>query len=322
MKKWQDELRRSIFSIRELEKHLKLITSERRAFEKQEGNFLFRITPQILNLISKSDPDCPIRKQYIPRSEELVVRADELCDPLSDKKYSPVSGIVHKYKDRCLLMPTFCCPAYCRFCFRRESVDRSEKIDLKEAFKYIRDHKELNEVILSGGDPLLLTDLVIKEILGKLSRIKHVKIIRFHTRVPVILSSRVTKQLISVLKKVPQQLVFVIHVNNAKEISSEFKEVVSKLKSVGAMVLSQSVLLRGINDNFESLKNLFCSLVEVGVKPYYLHQLDKARGTSHFRVEIKKGKQLMIRLRKEISGVGLPAYVVDSGGKLGKIPLC
>ena len=320
MNDWQNELRSSVSSREELRKYIKLTTSEEEFFEGLKG-VTFRVTPQILNLIDETDPGCPIRKQYIPRGNEFVIRAGELCDPLNDEKYSPVAGIVHKHKDRCLLMPTLSCPAYCRFCFRRESINCLKKVDLKKAFEYIRIHKEISEVILSGGDPLLLSDSVIEEILEKLSLIKHVKLIRFHTRIPVILSSRVTSRLVSILKKIPQQLIFVFHVNHAKEISSEFIESVAKLRSAKAMLLSQSVLLRGVNDDFELLRNLFYSLVKVGVKPYYLHQLDKARGISHFRVEVKKGKQLMSKLRKEISGVCLPTYVIDGSGKLGKAPL-
>lgn len=247
----------------------------------------------------------------------------ESDDPLAEKKYSPVRGIVHKYPDRVIFCPTFACPSRCSFCFRKNLVDgkngRLSEKEMTAAIGYIKKDKTIREVILSGGDPLFLPPKTLSDILKSLSAIPHVKLLRVHTRIPVTLPSRVTDKLVSILKK-SKSLWIVIHINHPKEITPQFKKAVAEFRVVGIPLLSQSVLLRDVNDNFETLKKLFYGLVELGVKPYYLHQCDPARGTKKYWVTIKKGKKIMRQLRKSISGICLPTYVQDSPHR-GKIPL-
>ncbi len=247
----------------------------------------------------------------------------ESDDPLAEKKYSPVKGIVRKYTDRVIFCPTYECPRYCDFCFRKNLVDGkngalAEK-EMVAAISYIKKDKSIREVILSGGDPLFLDDKTLSDILKKLHAISHIRILRIHTRIPVTLPKRITKKLVTTLKNAAP-LWIVIHVNHPKEITPQFKKAVALLRTANIPLLSQSVLLRGVNDNFEILKKLFYGLVELGVKPYYLHQCDPARGTKKYWVNIKNGKKIMRQLRKKISGICLPTYVQDSPHR-GKMPL-
>jgi lysine 2,3-aminomutase len=247
----------------------------------------------------------------------------ESDDPLTEKKYSPAKGIVHKYPDRVIFCPTYACPKRCDFCFRKNMVNGKNgelsKDEMSAAVDYIKKDKKIREVILSGGDPLFLTDKTLSDILKKLRAIPHVRLLRIHTRIPVTLPGRVTKKLAITLKKAAP-LWSVLHINHPKEISADFKNAVATLRTANIPLLSQSVLLRGVNDNFEILKKLFYKLAELGIKPYYLHQCDPARGTKKYWVDIKKGKKIMRQLRKEISGICLPTYVQDSPHR-GKTPL-
>jgi len=247
----------------------------------------------------------------------------ESDDPLAEKKYSPVKGIIKKYPDRVIFCPTYACPTRCDFCFRKNLVDGKNgelsKDEMAAAINYIKKDKKIREVILSGGDPLFLSPKTLSNILKNLTAIPHIKLLRVHTRIPVTLPSRVNKKLVDTLRRATP-LWIVIHINHPKEISPQFKKAVATLATAGIPLLSQSVLLHGVNDNFETLKKLFYGLVELGIKPYYLHQCDPARGTRKFWVPIKKGKKIMRRLRKSISGICLPTYVQDSPHR-GKTPL-
>lgn len=247
----------------------------------------------------------------------------ESDDPLAEKKYSPVRGIVRKYSDRVIFCPTYACPSRCDFCFRKNLVNGingqlSEK-EMADAIDYIKKDKTIREVILSGGDPLFLNDQTLSDILKNLTAISHIKLLRIHTRIPVTFPTRVTDKLVSILKK-SKPIWIVIHINHPKEITPQFKKAAAKFRTAGIPLLSQSVLLHGVNDNFETLKKLFYELVDLGVKPYYLHQCDPARGTKKYWVDIKGGKKIMRQLRKSISGICLPTYVVDSPHR-GKTPL-
>ncbi len=247
----------------------------------------------------------------------------ESADPLAEKKYSPVKGIVRKYPDRVIFCPTYACPSRCDFCFRKNLVNgKNSELPRKElaaAIEYIKKDKKIREVILSGGDPLFLPDKTLVNIFKKLRAITHVKLLRVHTRILITLPKRVTKKLATALSAAAPLWV-VIHINHPKKISPQFKKSVALLRQASIPLLSQSVLLRGINDNAETLKKLFYNLVELEVKPYYLHQCDPARGTKKYWVSIKKGKKIMRQLRKEISGICLPTYVQDSPHR-GKNPL-
>jgi len=247
----------------------------------------------------------------------------ESDDPLAEKKYSPVKGIVRKYSDRVIFCPTYACPSRCAFCFRKNLVDGKNgelsKSEMAAAINYIKKNKTVREVILSGGDPLFLSPKILSDILKNLAAISHVKLLRVHTRIPVTLPARVTKKLMTTFKNAAP-LWIVIHINHSKEITPQFKKAVTRFSAAGIPVLSQSVLLRGVNDNPETLKKLFYELVGLGIKPYYLHQCDPARGTKKFWVDVKKGKKIMRQLRKKISGICLPTYVQDSPHR-GKMPL-
>jgi lysine 2,3-aminomutase len=257
------------------------------------------------------------------KQREIKSNLRESDDPLAEKKYSPVKGIVKKYPDRVIFCPTYSCPSRCDFCFRKNLVDGKNgelsKHEMTEAIDYIKKDKKIREVILSGGDPLFLDDKTLPGILKKLRTISHIKLIRVHTRIPVTLPTRITKKLVATLKNAAP-LWIVLHINHPKEITPQFKKAVATLRTANIPLLSQSVLLRGVNDNAETLKKLFYGLVELGIKPYYFHQCDPARGTKKYWVSIKKGKKIMRQLRKSISGICLPTYVQDSPHR-GKNPL-
>ncbi len=261
--------------------------------------------------------------KYKIESENIMKYKIESDDPLAEKKYSPVKGIVRKYPDRVIFCPTYECPSRCDFCFRKNLVNGKNgtltKNDLTAAIGYIKKNKKIREVILSGGEPLILSDKTLSNVLKKLHAIPHIKLIRVHTRAPVTFPHRITKKLAATLRTfVP--LWVVIHINHPKEITPQFKKAVAILRIANIPLLSQSVLLHGINDDVETLKKLFYGLVDLGIKPYYLHQCDPARGTKKYWVDIKKGKKIMRQLRKEISGICIPHYVVDTPHR-GKIPL-
>ncbi|MBI5071443.1 KamA family radical SAM protein [Candidatus Falkowbacteria bacterium] len=239
----------------------------------------------------------------------------ESDDPLAEKKYSPVRGIIKKYSDRVIFCPTYTCPSRCDFCFRKNMVNgkngKLSKDEMAAAIDYIKKDKTIREVILSGGDPLFLPPKILSDILKRLSAIPHIKLLRVHTRIPVTLPSRITKKMAAILRRATP-LWIIIHINHPKEITPQFKKAVAIFTTAGIPLLSQSVLLRGINDDVDTLKKLFYSLVDLAIKPYYLHQCDPARGTKKYWVPIKKGKKIMRQLRKKISGICLPTYVQDS----------
>ena len=257
------------------------------------------------------------------KQKEIKSNLRESDDPLAEKKYSPVKGIVRKYPDRVIFCPTYECPVRCDFCFRKNLVDGKNgelsKHKMAAAIEYIKKDKTLHEVILSGGDPLFLPPKTLSDILKKLRTISHIKLLRVHTRIPVTLPRRVTKKLADTLRSAAPLWV-VLHINHPKEITTDFKNAIAILRTANIPLLSQSVLLRGVNDDFETLKNLFYGIVDLGIKPYYLHQCDPASGTKKYWVNIKKGKKIMRQLRKEISGICLPTYVQDSPHR-GKNPL-
>ena len=294
------------------------------ALAKVEQNFSTRLTPEVLQQIKSASLDDPIYRQYVPHTDELNFRADELADPIGDKTHSPVKGIIHRYPDRLLLTATHTCAVYCRFCFRRENVGKAEatlsKAEMDAAFAYIAAHTEVSEVILSGGDPLILSDRRIGEILTRLSAIAHIQVIRFHTRVPLVDPARITPALVKLLRVRPA-VYMVLHVNHVAELSAAVKKALARLARAGVPLLSQSVLLKGVNDSAEVLEDLFRALVANRVTPYYLHHLDKARGTSHFGVSIARGQEIMRQLRGRLSGIAQPTYVIDIPGGHGKVPI-
>ncbi len=266
-----------------------------------------------------------IGRQYIPTLDELYDAPDEENDPIGDEVYSPVAGIVHRYEDRVLFKVTNICAVYCRYCFRREMIgagaDHLSDDEFDLAIEYIKSHKEIWEVILTGGDPFVLSPRRMRKIIEILNDIDHVKVIRIHTRIPVANPAIIGDTMLSVLKSSDKAINVIIHINHAKEITDNVVGKISKLRRSGCSILSQSVLLKGVNDDSSTLEDLFRGLVSIHVQPYYLHHLDRAKGTSHFRVSLERGQEIMKDLQGRVSGICLPKYMLDIPGGSGKIPI-
>jgi lysine 2,3-aminomutase len=286
--------------------------------------FTVALTEEVAELIDLTDPDDPIAAQFIPSAAELETAPEERADPIGDDLWSPVPGIVHRYPDRVLLKPSLLCPVYCRFCFRRETVGKHGAMlnaaALARAFDYIRARPEIWEVIVTGGDPFLLAPRRIAEIVRTLEAIPHVAVIRFHTRVPVVDTRRVSLALVAALEA-HKAVYVVIHANHPRELTEAARAAVGRLTRSGIPVLSQTVLLAGVNDDPAILETLFRSLAAMRVKPYYLHHPDLAHGTAHFRVNVERGRDLMCSLRGRVSGLCQPTYVLDIPGGYGKVPI-
>lgn len=300
---------------------LPIATPELHAVAEQ---FSVAITPAMLEIINPTDPHDPIAAQFMPKADELKILPAETDDPISDYPFSPVKGIVHRYPDRVLLKPLLACPVHCRFCFRRDQLDEPGNVlrgdALDQAINYIAQHPEIWEVILTGGDPFMLPDKHIANIMKRLNAIPHVKIIRFHTRIPVVDPARVTPALIAALKgRAPVYVL--LHCNHPRELTDAARAACAMIVDAGMPMLSQSVLLRGVNDDPLVLAELMRSFVEIRVKPHYIHHADKARGTGHFGVPIKEGQSLMRGLRGHFSGLAQPTYMLDIPGGHGKAPI-
>ncbi|MGO4571000.1 lysine-2,3-aminomutase-like protein [Microvirga sp. 2TAF3] len=285
--------------------------------------YAIAITPAMAALIDRNDPNDPIARQFVPDAAELVTTRQERDDPIGDLAHSPVEGIVHRYPDRVLLKAVHVCPVYCRFCFRREMVGPQglgtlspEAMD--KAFAYIADHPEIWEVILTGGDPLVLSPRRLAEIMERMAKIEHVKIVRFHTRIPVVEPDRIDAWLIAALKASGKTTYVALHANHPRELTDAARAACARLVDAGIVMLSQTVLLRGINDDPETLAVLMRAFVEARIKPYYLHHPDLAPGTSHFRLSIEEGQALVAGLRGRISGLCQPTYILDIPGGHGK----
>jgi len=304
-----------------------LVESDRvTALEDVAARYAVAITPAMAELIDPSDPHDPIARQFVPDAAELNTRPEEREDPIGDDAHSPVEGIVHRYPDRVLLKLVHVCPVYCRFCFRREMVGPGKKAALSpaavtEALAYIAAHQNIWEVILTGGDPLVLSPRRLREVVRALAAIDHVKIIRVHTRVPVAAPERVTTEMVRALKAPGKATYVVLHANHAREMTPPARAACARFIDAGIPMLSQSVLLKGINDDAAALEDLMRALVECRIKPYYLHQTDLAPGTSHFRTTIAEGQGLMRALRARASGLCQPTYVLDIPGGAGKVPV-
>ena len=295
------------------------------AIEAVAENFRVRIPAHILSAIDSVAADDPLARQYVPDARELEAYDDEMDDPIGDGRFERAKGITHRYPDRVLLKPTHACQVYCRFCFRRETVGEPEAAlngdELALALDYIRDHDDIWEVILSGGDPLVLSDRRLETLMQALGAIGHVAVIRIHTRAPLATPERITDKLVSALKAAGKTVNIVIHVNHPRELSAAVREGLARLADGGIPLFAQTVLLKGINDDGETLKTLLRALVANRVRPYYLHHLDKARGVAHFAVPIARGQALMRELQGSISGLCLPTYVLDIPGGEGKAPI-
>ena len=286
--------------------------------------YALTLTPDLAELMHPADAHDPIVRQFIPTKAELEHSPDESSDPIGDEVHSALAGIVHRYPDRVLLTPVHVCAAYCRFCFRRQVVGRRRALSAKQlraALAYIRGQQEVWEVILSGGDPLVLSARRVAAIMQALAAVDHVRVIRVHTRVPVAAPRRINPELVRALRSSGKATYVVLHANHARELSNNARAACARLIDAGIPMLSQTVLLRGINDDAHTLGALMRILVETRIKPYYLHHPDLARGTAHWRTEIEQGQELMRTLRGRFSGLCQPTYVLDIPGGHGKSPI-
>ncbi|MBV9736177.1 MAG: lysine-2,3-aminomutase-like protein [Acidisphaera sp.] len=300
-----------------------LVAAEQRdAVAAVARRYAVAIPPAMQALIGA--PDDPIGRQFIPQPDELVTAPHESADPIGDAALSPVKGIVHRYPDRALLKPILVCPVYCRFCFRREQVGPDGGLlsdaELRAAYAWLAARPAIREVILTGGDPLMLSPRRLGAIVAALSAIPHVDILRIHTRVPVADPARVTEAAAGALST-DRSLFMVLHANHATEFTGTARIALRRVQAQGVPVLGQSVLLRGVNDSVEALEALFRAMLAARVKPYYLHQLDAAPGTAHFHVPVATGRTLLEGLRGRVTGLAWPTYVLDIPGGAGKVPV-
>jgi lysine 2,3-aminomutase len=291
-----------------------------------ERRYSIAVTQQIADLIDRSDPDDPIARQFLPDARELIEGEGELPDPIGDDAHSPMPGLVHRYRDRVLLKLIGVCPVYCRFCFRRETVGRGKGGPLPDAaldaaMNYIASHPEIFEVILTGGDPLAASARRLGLVSERLAAIGHVALLRVHTRAPTAAPDLVTDERLSALAASGKALHVALHVNHARELDGAACAAIERLHRAGASLLSQTVLLKGVNDDPATLEALLRALVSLRVKPYYLHHPDMAKGTGHFRLSLDRGREIYAELARRIGGHCLPKYVLDLPGGFGKIPV-
>ncbi|MDP2062471.1 MAG: lysine-2,3-aminomutase-like protein [Phaeovulum sp.] len=292
------------------------------ALQRVATDFQIRIPPQMAAAAAGA-VDGPVARQFVPTAAELVVAAGSLHDPIGDAAHQPAPGLTHRYPDRVILHVTRTCDVYCRFCFRREVVGESGPLpepELAAALAYIRATPAIREVILTGGDPLTLSPRRLAALCARIAGIGHIEVLRIHSRTPVVAPERTSPALIAVLKSVPV-LYLVIHTNHADELTPAAVAALARLADAGIPLLSQTVLLRRVNDSAEALAALFRALLRHRVKPYYLHHCDLARGTGHFRTTIAEGQRIMAELRGRLSGLCLPGYVIDIPGGFGKVPV-
>ncbi len=321
---WTWQLKNRITNLEKLEKHIDLTPEERVGCEFANTKLALAITPYFFNLIDRNDPNCPIRLQVIPRGAEMNVSAVEKLDPVGEEDSMVVPGLVHRYPDRVLFLVTDRCAAYCRYCTRSRLVSNAQDYnfhpELESGLKYIEEHNEVRDVLLSGGDPLLLSDNKLDNLLSRLKQIKHVEFVRIGSRIPIFLPQRITPELCDILRK-NGPIWMSIHVNHPKECTHELKEACDRLALSGVPLGNQSVLLRGVNDSVETMKSLVHRLLMMRVRPYYLYQCDLVTGSEHFRTEVNKGIEIIEGLRGHTTGYAIPQYVIDAPGGGGKIPV-
>jgi lysine 2,3-aminomutase len=284
--------------------------------ERVAQRYAVAITPAMTALIDVANPHDPIARQFVPDAAELDVQPDEATDPIGDEAHSPVEGLVHRYPDRVLLKIVNVCAVYCRFCFRREMIGPGKPNALSQdalaaALAYIAARREIWEVILSGGDPLVLSPRRLSAVMKQIGAIEHVKIVRVHTRVPAVDPARITPALVRALKASGKTTYVVLHANHPRELTPAARAACPRIIDAGIPMLAQSVLLKGVNDDAETLGALMRAFVECRVKPYYLHHLDRALGTAHFRTTMTRGRELIGALRARYSGLCQPTYVID-----------
>jgi lysine 2,3-aminomutase len=321
---WGWQLKNRITTTAQLEQLMHLTPDEKAGCEHANHKLALAITPYFFNLIDRSDPSCPIRKQVIPRINEMVISEEERLDSLGEDEHSPVPGLVHRYPDRVLFLVTDRCASYCRYCTRSRLVSNAQDYNFhpeyEQGLRYIEAHPEIRDVLLSGGDPLLLSDRKLEHLISRLRAIKHVEFIRIGSRIPVFLPQRITPGLCEVFKK-HGPIWMSIHVNHPREVTVELREACERLSFAGVPLGNQSVLLKGVNDDLEVMKALVHSLLRMRVRPYYLYQMDLITGGAHFKADVQKGIEIIRGLRGHTTGYAVPQYVIDAPGGGGKIPI-
>ncbi|MCH8473697.1 MAG: KamA family radical SAM protein [Opitutales bacterium] len=321
---WTWQLKNRITRVEQLEDLMELTPEEKQGCYFANKKLALAITPYFFNLVDTEDPHCPIRRQVIPRVEEMTTSPEEMLDPCGEDGNMPVPGLVHRYPDRVLFLVTDRCAAYCRYCTRSRLVSNSQGYDFHPEFeqglRYIESHPEIRDVLLSGGDPLLLADRKLDYLLGRLRAIPHLEFIRIGSRIPVFLPQRITPELGDIFDR-HGPIWMSIHVNHPKECTLELKEACDRLAKAGVPLGNQSVLLKGVNDDAGIMKSLVHRLLRMRVRPYYLYQCDLITGSSHLRVDPRKGLEIIESLRGHTTGYAIPQFVVDAPGGGGKVPL-
>lgn len=319
---WQ--LKNRITSLSALEQHIELCEEERAGVLLSGNKLAMAITPHFFNLIDKNDPDCPIRRQVIPRIEETLTDPAEMSDPCGEDSHMPVPGLVHRYPDRVLFLVTDRCAAYCRYCTRSRVVSgvSEQKLETQweAAFDYLEKTPSVRDVLISGGDALLFSDARLDRLLSRLHAIPHIQFVRIGSRIPIFLPQRITPELCAILKKY-HPLFISIHANHPKELTSEVRDALGRLADSGIVMGNQSVLLSGVNDSVDIQKELVQKLLMCRVRPYYLYQCDLIEGSSHLRTSLQKGIDIIEGLRGHTSGYAIPQFVIDGPGGGGKIPI-
>jgi lysine 2,3-aminomutase len=321
---WKWQLRNRVTTLEGVEKLISLTASERAGIVLARGKLAFAVTPHFFNLIEPDNPGCPIRRQVIPRAEEGYTAPWEMADPCGEDSHMPAPGLVHRYPDRVLFLVTDRCASYCRYCTRSRVVsgvgDQELHTDFDEAYRYLEKHTEIRDVLLSGGDALLLSDGRLEAILSRLRSIPHIQFLRIGSRVPIFLPQRITPALCGMLKKY-HPLWMSVHVNHPRELTTEVRDALGRLADAGIPLGNQSVLLTGVNDDPATMRDLVQKLLMCRVRPYYLYQCDLIQGSSHLRASVAKGIEIIEDLRGHTTGYAVPQFVIDAPGGGGKVPV-
>jgi lysine 2,3-aminomutase len=321
---WKWQLKNRVTTLEQLDRHLVLSQDERAGVLLSGNKLALAVTPHFFNLIERDNPNCPIRRQIIPRIEETWTSPYEMNDPCGEDSHMPVPGLVHRYPDRVLFLVTDRCASYCRYCTRSRVVsgagEQELHTDFDEAFRYLEKHTEIRDVLFSGGDPLLFSDDKLEYLLGRVRAIPHIEFVRIGSRVPIFLPQRITPELCAMLQKY-HPLWMSVHVNHPRELTLEVRGALERLANAGIPLGNQSVLLRGVNDSVETMKTLVQKLLVCRVRPYYLYQLDLINGSSHLQVPVSRGIEIIEGLRGHTTGYAVPQYVIDAPGGGGKVPI-
>ncbi len=318
---WKWQFRNRVTTLEQLKAYMPLSSDEEKAFQAAGKNLPFAITPYYLDLIDPFKLDDPIRKTVVPRIAEFTTTREEMVDPCGEDGDMVAPGLVHRYPDRVLFLVNETCSVYCRYCTRSRLVGSGQHhVEFEAAYEYLRNHPEIRDVLISGGDPLVMSDEKLEGIIQNLRAIPHIDIVRIGSKIPVVLPQRITDDLVAMLKRY-HPFYMSIHFLHPDEITPEVETACNKLADAGIPTFSQTVLLKGVNDDPEVMKALMLKLLKIRVRPYYIYQCDPVQGTSHFRTSVDTGINIIEHLRGHITGYGVPTYVIDGPGGGGKIPV-